>query len=128
MIRADQLQIGDFVLVDGNPRRVESITKKKIGYHLHPQNDKRLYYARLHDVEPILITRELLKDLDFVECKGIPYDVFIHMDETARLFLRYDNTFATANAVAKAIDKEISYLHQYQQICRIDGVEIDWEV
>lgn len=62
MIRADQLQIGDFVLVDGKPRRVESITKKKIGYHLHPQTDKRLYYARLHDVEPIDVTEVFVED------------------------------------------------------------------
>lgn len=26
--------IGDWVLVDGTPRKVEAITKKKIGYHL----------------------------------------------------------------------------------------------
>lgn len=55
MIRADQLQIGDWVLVSGTPRRVEAITKKKIGYHINPQTDKRLHYARLHDVEPIEI-------------------------------------------------------------------------
>lgn len=57
MIRADQLQIGDYVLVSGTPRKVESITKNKIGYHINPQTDKRLYYARLHDVEPIEVRK-----------------------------------------------------------------------
>lgn len=56
MIKATELQIGDYVLVSGTPRRVESITKKKIGYHINPQTDKRLYYARLHDVEPVEVT------------------------------------------------------------------------
>ena len=55
MIKATELQIGDYVLVSGTPRRVESITKKKIGYHINPQTDNRLHYARLHDVEPIEI-------------------------------------------------------------------------
>lgn len=53
MIKATELQIGDYVLIDGKPRRVESITKKKVGYHINPQTDKRLYYARLYDVEPL---------------------------------------------------------------------------
>ena len=61
MIKATELMIGDWVLVSGTPRRVESITKKKIGYHINPQADKRLYYARLHDVEPIKVTHALLE-------------------------------------------------------------------
>lgn len=56
---AHELMIGDFVLIDGTPRKVEAITKKKIGYH-RKENEPRLYYARLHDVEPIDITEELL--------------------------------------------------------------------
>ena len=55
MIKATELMIGDWVLVSGTPRRVESITKKKIGYHINPHTDNRLYYARLHDVEAIEI-------------------------------------------------------------------------
>lgn len=55
MIKSTELMIGDWVLVSGTPRKVESITKKKIGYHINPQTDKRLHYARLHDVEPIEI-------------------------------------------------------------------------
>jgi hypothetical protein len=65
MIKSAELMIGDYVLVEGKPRRVESITKKKIGYHINPQTDKRLYYARLHDVEPIEITEDLLQKIGF---------------------------------------------------------------
>lgn len=64
MIKATELQIGDFVLVDGTPRKVEAITKKKIGYH-RKENEPRLYYARLHDVEPIEITEDILKKIGF---------------------------------------------------------------
>ena len=66
MIKAIELQIGDFVLVDGTPRKVEAITKKKIGYH-RKENEQGLNYARLHDVEPIKITEELLVKIGFGE-------------------------------------------------------------
>lgn len=56
--------IGDWVLVDGTPRKVEAITKKKIGYH-RKENEPRLYYAKLRDVEPIELTKELLWEIGF---------------------------------------------------------------
>lgn len=78
MIRADLLQIGDYVLVSGTPRRVESITKKKIGYHINPQTDKRLYYARLHDVEPIEITEEMrVRYVCKAEGEKTVFDIFL---------------------------------------------------
>lgn len=52
MIKYSELMIGDCVLVDGTPRKVEAITKKKIGYH-RKENEPRLYYAMLRDVESI---------------------------------------------------------------------------
>lgn len=64
MIKATELQLGDYVLVEGKIRRVESLTKRKIGFHINDEK-KRLYYARLHDVEPIEITEELLKKNEF---------------------------------------------------------------
>lgn len=66
MIKATELQIGDFVLIDGTPRKVEAITKKKIGYH-RKENEPRLYYARIRDVEPIEITEEVLVKSGFGE-------------------------------------------------------------
>ena len=66
MIKATELQIGDFVLIDGTPRKVEAITKKKIGYH-RKEKEPRLYYARLRDVEPIEITEEVLVKSGFGE-------------------------------------------------------------
>ncbi len=64
MIKATEIQIGDFVIVDGTPRKVEEITKKKIGYH-RKENEPRLYYARLRDVEPIELTEALLCKIGF---------------------------------------------------------------
>lgn len=64
MIRYENHQIGDWILVDGTPRKVQAITKKKIGYH-RKENEPRLYYARLRDVEPIELTEDLLCKIGF---------------------------------------------------------------
>ena len=75
MIKYSELQIGDFVLIDGTPRKVEAITKKKIGYH-RKENEPRLYYARLRDVEPIPLDEKLVLKLGFTK-----RDVSYFMDE-----------------------------------------------
>ena len=61
-MKADSLQLGDFVLIDGIPRKVEAITKKKIGYHKNKQTDQKLHYARLVDVKPIEVTEIYIRD------------------------------------------------------------------
>ena len=79
MILGYQLMIGDWVLIDGTPRKVEAITKKKIGYH-RKENEPRLYYARLHDVEPIPLDETLILKLGFTK-RHFPYltdDYYIH--------------------------------------------------
>ena len=57
-------QIGDWVLVDETPRQIQAITKTKIGYH-RKENEPRLYYARLRNVEPIELNEDLLWKIGF---------------------------------------------------------------
>lgn len=54
MIRYEDHMIGDYVLVNGKIRRIEAITKKKIGFHTN-EDKKGLSYARLCEVFPIEI-------------------------------------------------------------------------
>lgn len=137
MIKATQLQIGDFVLYRGTPIRVEAITKKKVGYHITP-NDKGLYYARLHDVEPIEVTHELLDANGF---KGDTCYWKMHIDEhnTAQYYFHesrlekfwygkdeWQNNTWIRDVTFSA--NGLRYLHQLQQACRMCGVEIDWKV
>lgn len=146
MIRADQLQIGDYVLVSSTPRRVESITKKKIGYHINPQTDKRLYYARLRDVEPIEITGEMLEKNGF-GTKGMTTIYFLEGELpddfiwNITLDLRYgvvdvilwkriqpkDSTYDDHVTQRKVFVKSL-YIHQLQQACRMCGIKIDWKL
>ena len=146
MIKATELQIGDYVLVSGTPRRVESITKRKIGYHINPQTGKRLYYARLHDVEPIEITGEMLERNGF-GTKGMK-TIYILEGElpddfiwNITLDLRYravnailwkriqpkDLTYDDLITQRKVFVKSL-YFHQLQQACRMCEIKIDWKL
>lgn len=146
MIKATELMIGDYVLVSGTPRRVESITKKKIGYHINPQTDKRLYYARLHDVESIEITEEMLEKNGF-DKKGMRTIYFLEGELPddfiwkITLDLRYgvvdailwkriqprDSTYDDLVTQRTVFVKSL-YFHQLQQACRMCGIKIDWKL
>ena len=54
MIKAEDLFIGAWVSVGGKPVEVRMVSRRKIGYHR--DGDKtRLVYARLADVEPLVV-------------------------------------------------------------------------
>ena len=99
--------IGDWVLVSGTPRRVESITKKKIGYHINPLADNRMYYARLHEIEPI--TAEYV---DFIEFGNIFGKI----------------TITTADAILRNDVKYGGCVHRLQNILRVnEGGELNFK-
>lgn len=141
MIRADQLQIGDYVLISGTPRRVESITKKKIGYYINPQTDKRLYYARLHDVEPIEITEVFLFNNGFKVNKQYPiYEWKEHLygymgqtlSVTSPIILQFEPKLKFWGIDNPHDGREyrgdFEYIHQLQQACRMCGIKMEWKV
>lgn len=123
--------IGDWVLVDGTPRKVEAITKKKIGYH-REENEPRLYYARLRDVEPIEINDYVLRISGFC------------LDEKEKtVFARFENDklkveivlFKNANEDPQVIiiNKDTlfcyvggtRYIHEFQHLFRPCGVNFE---
>lgn len=59
-MKANELMIGDWVLIDGVARKVCAITKHKVGYHLC-ESESTMHYARLHDVNPIPLTPEIME-------------------------------------------------------------------
>ena len=133
MIRADQLQIGDYVLVSGTPRRVESITKKKIGYHINTQTDKRLYYARLHDVEPIKVTNSLFekvfeqgKDPNHFEFDDGIVRITFSLQTEGSCYIKVVEDFITNAVLLENVFRD--NLHLIQNALRVTGVEIDWRL
>ena len=139
MISGYQLMIGDWVLVDGTPRKVEAIPKKKIGYH-RKENEPRLYYAMLRDVESIPLDEALVLKLGFTK-RDVSYlmdDYSIHAMYDIRIgeepFLNNEYgltefeeggyfTFAANNCYWTTMP--IIYLHTLQHCFRLCGVNLD---
>ena len=63
-MKATDLMIGDWLQYKGqfnaSPFRVEHITKRKVGYHAEP-NENRMHYLRLFEALPIPLTPEIMK-------------------------------------------------------------------
>lgn len=133
MIKATELQIGDYVLVSGTPRRVESITKNKIGYHINPHTDKRLYYARLRDVEPIKVTNSLFekvfeqgKDPNHFEFDDGIFCITFSLQMEGSCYIKVVEDFITNAVLLENVFRD--NLHLIQNALRVMGVEIDWKL
>lgn len=65
-MKKNELRIGNLVKLNGEIIKVEQITKKKIGYHKEPRENV-MHYAKLCEVEPIDISKDVLRKikLDF---------------------------------------------------------------
>ena len=132
MIKYSELMIGDYVLVNGTPRKVEMITKKKIGYHLK-ENEPRMYYARLRDVEPIEVTRQLLEKV-FVS--GASEDDFYTQVELCNISILICNSYNILVRIDNAVFTSPPYvdmcvvnqLHLLQNLLRTENIEIDWKL
>ena len=127
-MKANEIQIGDWLYYKGPfnafPFKVESITKKKVGYHAEP-NEHRIYYLRLSECKPIPLTPEILEKNGFelkegeigmygvttvphYLCKGVPFEVFCDGDPFAIWFKEPVN---------------IKYVHELQHALRLCGID-----
>lgn len=66
-----ELRIGNLVRYKGEVVKVEQITKRKIGYHKE-ENECRMHYARLVEIEPIPLTAEIIGKY-FIHCGASYY-------------------------------------------------------
>ena len=130
MIKYSELQIGDFVLIDGTPRKVEAITKKKIGYH-RKENEPRLYYARLRDVEPIEINDYVLRTSGFCvsETDKRFYANFDNNEMKVEVFLfkteNISQVIITNKETHSCYVGEVKYVHNFQHLFRPCGVNFE---
>lgn len=134
MIRYEELTIGDYVLIDGKVRRVEAITKKKIGYHLR-EGEPRLYYARLRDVEPIEINEYIFRTSGFcVENQGTVFYADFRCDEFEIFVIpnslgqgEYEYILKVhANAMCNYVDMyNLKFVHELQHAIRLCGINFE---
>lgn len=111
------LQIGDWVKYGSTYIKIESATKKKIGYHKEA-GESRMHYVRLCEVEPIPLTAEILEKNGFALLQGSWWykDFHISLITTRNLTLICGRTI------------QFEYVHQLQQAMRICGITKSIEV
>ena len=124
MIKYSELMIGDLVLVDGTPRKVEAITKKKIGYH-RKENEPGLHYARLHDVEPIEIKSMVFRDSN----EGFIINDTIHLCCDIRDLRIEAHNFGKALLFRNEIDESLflhaNNVHSFQHLLSSLGLKVE---
>lgn len=114
-----ELSIGNLVYYNGNAIKIESITKRKVGYHTQP-NENNMRFARMCEILPIPITEEILqksgfaikKDLCFTSYEINPYDGHVidvtFYESGIDVFIRY--------ICGRCHLRSIKYLHELQNI------------
>ena len=133
-MKAEELMIGDWLFYKGQvaafPFKVEQITKKKVGYHAEPC-ENRIYYLRLSECNPIPLTPEIL------EKNGFKMVLDINKLPTYRIkWTRNPNLYFTIftgvdgywnpvgfGVTIGGVNGEVDYVHQLQhalRICRIN--------
>ena len=127
-MKANEIQIGDWLYYKGKfnafPFKVESITKKKVGYHAEP-NEHRMYYLRLSECKTIPLTPEILKKNGF-ELKEEEIGMF--GVTTALHYIRDDVPFEVfcdgePFAIWFKEPVNIKFVHQLQHALKLCGIK-----
>ena len=121
MIRGDQLTIGDYVLVQGKIRRVESITKKKIGYRITPTD--QLHYVRLCEVFPLEI-----RELNVLGSQGkivINEEITVDFNGEPVSVEKFFHTVKLSNVFGEQLILREWYLHLLQHILRALNIKFE---
>ena len=126
-MKISELQIGDWLYYkrqyNAFPFKVEQITKKKVGYHAEP-NENRMYYLHPSEVFPIPLTREILERNGFrlynKEDKAYRWDfkegVFINAD------FKSEEPFVAINNTCYYAVPYCMYVHQLQHALKMCGI------
>lgn len=147
MVNSDELMRGNWLYYRGRwnafPFQVEQVTRKKVGYHAVP-GENRMYYLRLNEeVKPIpLDARQLEKNgFEKVEQPGCanPYHWRLAVyeddikDPSMLLYSivayetpfrgMYVNIFNPSDCEPIKFTKQIEYLHELQNALRLCGIE-----
>jgi hypothetical protein len=139
-MKANEIQIGDLLYYKGQfnafPFKVESITKKKVGYHAEP-NEHRMHYLRLSECKPIPLVPEILEkngfkvreysdDTEYFYYDG--YRINIDFNEGLPADDIPPTIFLSIDFAEKDIAMPIEYVHELQQSMRIMGCDKEIEL
>lgn len=112
----------DWVMVDGKFYQIQSWTKKKIGIHKTPT---AMSYVRLHDVQPIILTKDILLMNGFQEIDNYQgYASYYNYTDKAGVQFNGKCFYVVLNNVIRTI----TYLHELQHMYEWREIERNWIV
>ena len=112
MSRADELTIGNSVLVDGVPRIVSAITRKKVGYHKNPREGK-LWYVRLSEVKARPLDEKIVSTFNRLSERN----AFIYWDD------RCPDCEHQYMMIVKGQEFVVRYVHQVARIAKVFDIK-----
>ena len=133
------LQIGNLVYYHGRPVQVRTVTSKKVGV-LTSNEHTQLCYARLHEIEPIPITKEFLYKNGFIRVvdKLDGYITFYGKEVDGHfLEIRFGLSNTSEEHVVCHVDNsdrcsigcaDIQYIHQLQNFLSVLNIKMKVEL
>lgn len=133
------LQIGNLVSCHGHPVQVRTVTNRKVGVLISNEHTQ-LCYARLHEIEPIPITKEFLLKNGFVrELHDIIEEYHYYSKEIDGCFV--DIMFGYSNISEEHVvchvdnsdrctigSADIQYVHQLQNFLAVLNIKMKVEL
>lgn len=119
MVRATEIMVGDWLWYQGQfnafPLKVEQVTKRKVGYHADP-HENRMYYLRLHEVQPIPITPEILERNGFEKAQNLLVLQWENGVYLSMIFVEYNPENYCLFINDMMFPKPIRFLHELHHI------------
>ena len=119
MVRATEIMVGDWLWYQGQfnafPLKVEQVTKRKVGYHADP-HENRMYYLRLHEVQPIPITPEILERNGFEKVQNLLVLQWENGVYPSMIFVEYNPENYCLFINDMMFPKPIRFLHELHHI------------
>ena len=119
MVRATEIMVGDWLWYQGQfnafPLKVEQVTKRKVGYHADP-HENRMYYLRLHEVQPIPITPEILERNKFEKVHNLLVLQWENGVYPSMIFVEYNPENYCLFINDMMFPKPVRFLHELHHI------------
>lgn len=123
-MKANELMVGDFVLLNGKPIKVSAVHNRKIGYHV---SKTKMVFVFENAIQPIWITQELLEKNGF---NLITLGQKQYFRWSGAIFLCVSPHFFELfiDSISRKSKSYIMYLHELQHAFNWCDIKEDWQV
>lgn len=123
-MKANEVMVGDFVLLNGKPIKVSAVHNRKIGYHV---SKAKMVFVFENAIQPIWITQELLEKNGF---NLMTFGQKQYFRWGGAIFLGVSSHFFALHidAISRKSRSYIMYLHELQHAFNWCDIKKDWQV